>query len=99
MTGWRLQPADYGFELYVSGATDDAARHVAVTRRALTLGLNGRFELRVIDAHATPELALANGVTETPTLVRLWPTPVRVLTARMDVSTILVAMGRLACDW
>ncbi len=87
-----LHPADYGFELFVSGATGDAARHVAVVRRALALGLDGRFELRVVDARATPEIALANGVTETPTLVRLWPPPVRALTAQLDVPTILVAI-------
>jgi hypothetical protein len=47
----------------------------------------------VVDADATPEISLANGVTETPTLVRLWSPPVRALTAELDVPTILVAMG------
>jgi circadian clock protein KaiB len=92
MTDQLLQPADFGFELYVDGRAGTAAQQTAFARRVLTLGLAGRYALRVVDVDATPEIAQANGVTETPTLVRLWPPPIQVLVGQPDVHATLLAM-------
>jgi circadian clock protein KaiB len=63
--------------LYVSGASDLAARAVTNARRFCELHLEGRYRLSVVDIHEDPDAVLHGGVLATPTLVRNKPLPVR----------------------
>ena len=67
----------YLLRLFVAGAT--ARSHQAVTRvRAFCDGqLKSRAKLEVIDIYQQPELARANQIVATPTLIIVFPPPVR----------------------
>ena len=65
------------FRLYVAGAT---ARSRQALRRVYQLceaELKGNYELEVIDVYQQPELARENQIVATPTLVKVFPQPVR----------------------
>ena len=67
----------YFLRLYVAGAT---ARSRQALRRVYQLceaELKGNYELEVIDVYQQPELARENQIVATPTLVKLFPQPVR----------------------
>ena len=67
----------YLLRLYVAGAT---ARSRQALRRAYQLceaELKDNYELEVIDVYQQPELARANQIVATPTLIKEFPKPVR----------------------
>jgi len=67
----------YFLRLYVAGAT---ARSRLALRRVYQLceaELKDSYELEVIDVYQQPELARANQIVATPTLVKEMPPPVR----------------------
>ena len=67
----------YELTLFVSGASDLAARAIANARRLCDVHLAGRYHLSVVDIHEDPSSLLTNNLLATPTLVRSRPTPVR----------------------
>ena len=67
----------YELTLYVSGASDLAARAIANARRLCELHCAGRYHLSVVDIHEDPSSLLTNNLLATPTLVKTRPTPVR----------------------
>jgi circadian clock protein KaiB len=69
--------ADYVLKLYVSGQTPCSQRAIANLRRICEQGLNGRCDLTIIDVLEHPELAEADKILATPTLVREQPGPAR----------------------
>ena len=76
----QLRPAAggrYVLRLFVAGAT--ARSHQAVMRvRALCDGqLKSRVKLEVIDIYQQPGLARSNQIVATPTLIIVFPPPVR----------------------
>lgn len=67
----------YFLRLYVAGATArsrEALRHVY---RLCEVELKDNYELEVVDVYQQPELARANQIVATPTLVKEFPLPVR----------------------
>ena len=67
----------YLLRLYVAGAT---ARSRQALRRVYLLcegEMKGNYDLEVIDVYQQPELARANQIVATPTLVREVPRPAR----------------------
>ena len=65
------------FRLYVAGAT---ARSRQALRRVYQLceaELKDNYALEVIDVYQQPELARENQIVATPTLVKVFPRPVR----------------------
>jgi circadian clock protein KaiB len=76
----RLAVADetfYELTLFVSGASDLAARAIANARKLCDVHLVGRHRLRVIDVHDDIDAVLASDVLATPTLVKNLPLPIR----------------------
>jgi circadian clock protein KaiB len=76
--------------LYVAGAT---ARSRQALRRVYQLcegEMKDNYELEVIDVYQQPELARANQIIATPTLVREFPLPVRRFVGSMQNSIGLV---------
>ena len=67
----------YELTLFVSGASDLAARAIANARRLCDLHCAGRYHLSVVDIHEDPSSLLTNNLLATPTLVKSRPTPVR----------------------
>ena len=67
----------YVMRLYVAGATERSRRAIVRARQLCEAQLNGDFELEVIDVYQQPELARANQIVATPTLVKEFPNPVR----------------------
>jgi hypothetical protein len=68
-----------GVELYVSGGLEQVCSTVRLVRQAVGLAFPGGCDLRVIDAVATPELAVSAGVASFPSLLRLRPPPMLVV--------------------
>jgi circadian clock protein KaiB len=67
----------YDLTLFVSGASDLAARAINNTRSLCDLHMGGRYHLAVVDVHDDPGALLDSGVLATPTLVKNRPEPVR----------------------
>jgi circadian clock protein KaiB len=67
----------YELTLYVSGASDLAARAIANARRLCEIHCAGRYHLSVVDIHEDPSSLLTNNLLATPTLVKSLPAPTR----------------------
>lgn len=77
MTSKRDSIHHYVFLLYVAGATPSALRIVNIIRRFSQTNLKSDVDLQVVDISQHPEIAYAEGMIATPTLVRHRPMPVR----------------------
>jgi circadian clock protein KaiB len=69
--------AFYELTLFVSGASDLAARAITNARRLCDTYLAGRYRLAVVDVYEDVAAFVANDVLATPTLMRSSPLPVR----------------------
>jgi circadian clock protein KaiB len=67
----------YELTLFVSGASDLAARAIANARRMCEARLPGHYHLSVVDIHENPTSMLTHNLLATPTLVKINPPPVR----------------------
>jgi circadian clock protein KaiB len=84
----------FRFRLYVADSTQnsDTARTNLTT--LCQDYLPGRHEIEVIDVLSTPERALDDGILMTPTLVKLWPLPVRRIVGTLNATSAVVkALG------
>ncbi|MBD1913734.1 MULTISPECIES: circadian clock KaiB family protein [unclassified Leptolyngbya] len=73
-----LEPAPgYVLRLYVSGHTHATETILKNLHELLERSLNRPYTLRVVDIHKNPEQAEQDKVTATPTLVRVYPRPIR----------------------
>ena len=72
-----LDERNYDLTLFVSGASDLAARAIANARRLCDVHLHGRCHLSVVDVHENPAAVLTSRLLATPTLVRNVPLPTR----------------------
>jgi len=66
----------YVLRLFVAGATVRSRQAILRVRQLCETGLPGGCDLEVIDIYQQPELARANQIVATPTLVRELPRPV-----------------------
>lgn len=67
----------YVFRLYVSGHGMQTEQSLKRLHRFLNEGLSAPYSLKVIDIKRYPDRAEQDQVTAVPTLVRIWPQPVR----------------------
>jgi circadian clock protein KaiB len=72
-----LDESRYELTLFVSGASDLAARAIANARTLCDVHLHGRCHLSVVDVHDDPSAVLTSRLLATPTLVKTLPLPVR----------------------
>lgn len=81
-----VQAADQGYvmRLYVSGSSSATERILTALHQLLENHLRQPYMLKVVDVRRHPELAEANQITATPTLIRLWPEPVRRIVGEID---------------
>ena len=67
----------YVLRLFVAGATARSRQAVLRVRQLCAAELKDNCELEVIDIYQQPELARANQIVATPTLIKAFPRPVR----------------------
>lgn len=85
---------EYVLHLYIAGATPNSTRAVQNLKSICTQYLAGRHELLIIDIYQQPELASRQQIIASPTLVKLWPLPVRRLVGDLsERNKVLAALG------
>lgn len=67
----------YVLRLFVAGATARSQQAVLRVRQLCEVELKNDCDLKVIDIYQQPELARANQIVATPTLIMAFPKPVR----------------------
>jgi circadian clock protein KaiB len=70
-----LVPAEYLFQLFITGATPNSTRAVRNIKDICEQHLPGRYELLIIDLYQQPDLARQEQIVAAPTLVRQRPLP------------------------
>ena len=81
-------------KLFVAGATPHSVRAIANLRPILERHLAGRYELEVIDIYQHPQAARDCQVIAAPTLVKLFPEPVRRIIGDLsNVERVLYGLG------
>jgi circadian clock protein KaiB len=88
------QPTRYKFCLYVADGAENAARAISNLNAICKAYLPAGHTIKIVDVLKDPQLALAEGIFMTPTLIRLAPGPaVRIVGTLSDTQTVLVALG------
>jgi len=72
-----LAPVRFVLRLFVAGATIRSRQAVLRVRELCAAELNTNCDLEVIDIYQQPEMARANQIVATPTLIKEFPQPVR----------------------
>ena len=93
----------YSLQLYIAGNTRRSVQAIANTRRICDESLDGRYELDIIDIYQSPALAKFAQIIAVPTLVRIFPLPVKriigdMLNARRIIFSVDHAPGHIRED-
>ena len=84
----------YVLRLFVTGATQRSTRAITNLRHVLEREVPGRYDLEVIDIYHYPERARDHQVFAAPTLVKLFPEPVRRIIGDLsDEPRLLLGLG------
>lgn len=88
------EPQGYVLRLYVSGHSLATLRTLETLHQLLEHSSRHPYTLKVIDVLKHPEQAETDQISATPTLIRIWPKPVRRLVGELNnVTTILQLLG------
>lgn len=80
--------------LFVAGDALNSAQALANLTALCRAQLPGRHEIEVVDVFKDPQRALADGIFMTPTLIKLAPSPVRIIVGTLSrTQTVLQALG------
>lgn len=74
----------YILRLFISSDNLTAEQTLGSIHKLLERGLTRPYTLKVIDITKNPEQAEIHQVTATPTLVRVWPQPIRRIVGQLD---------------
>ena len=74
----------YVLRLFISGDRLNTEKTLATIHQLLEQGLTNPYTLKVVDINKNPEQAEIHQVSATPTLVRVWPQPVRRIVGQLD---------------
>ena len=89
-----VPPGEQIYRLYVTAGSPVSSRAVVNARRFFDAHLPGRHSLSVLDLAKNVELAKADQIFASPTLIRLVPLPQRRFIGDMsDVSRLRVSLG------
>ncbi|BAZ38427.1 KaiB domain-containing protein [Calothrix sp. NIES-4101] len=84
----------YVLRLFVAGHSPNTQRILQILHELLEKYLSHPYTLKVIDVLSHPELAEANQISATPTLVKVYPHPVRRVIGDLDnIDRILHMLG------
>jgi circadian clock protein KaiB len=88
--------------LFVAGATARSRQAVLRVRQLCEAEMKDNYELEVIDVYQQPEAARDHQIVATPTLIKVFPRPVRrfigklMSTAGLFAELNLIAKGEIA---
>jgi circadian clock protein KaiB len=84
----------FKFRLYIATGTLNSTQAVANLNALCGAHLEGRHEIEVVDVFREPQRALAEGIRMTPTLLKLAPSPVRIIVGSLgETQRVLEALG------
>lgn len=84
----------FKFRLYVAGDAMNSAQALANLTALCRAHLPDRHEIEIVDVYKEPKRALVDGIFMTPTLVKLAPSPVRMIVGTLgETQTVLQALG------
>lgn len=87
-------PESYVLKLFITGMTPRSLRAINKIKLICSQHLEGRHELEIIDIYQHPNLATADQVIASPTLLRIRPLPmVRLLGDLADTAAVLTTLG------
>jgi circadian clock protein KaiB len=90
--------ACYEFRLYVAGNTPNSAQAKVNLSALCRKHLAGRYKIEVVDVFRHPERALIDGIYMTPALLKLAPSPTRMIVGTLSGSVSLLAGLGLSAD-
>ncbi|MCW3052907.1 MAG: thiol-disulfide isomerase [Chthonomonadales bacterium] len=83
----------YRLRLYVTGTTPRSIRAIANLRNICEEYLPERYDLEVIDLYQQPHLAAGDQVVAAPTLIKLFPSPLkRIIGDMSNTAQVLVGL-------
>lgn len=88
--------AIFKFRLYVAGNALNSEQAKANLAALCETHLTGRYEIELVDVFREPQRALADNIFLTPTLVKLWPLPLRKIVGTLSQTQL--ALGALGLD-
>jgi circadian clock protein KaiB len=89
----RNEKGNYLLRLFVTGSTPRSVRAIQNIRAICNQELAGRYELEVIDLYRHPEQAKPEQIVVAPTLMKMFPLPVRRLVG--DLSNLRSVLAGL----
>jgi len=90
----QATPPRYVLRLYVTGTTARSERAIANAKLLCETYLADRYHLDIVDIYQYPAAAQEHQVVAAPTLVRVWPTPLRRLIGDLsDHCRVLAGLG------
>src|SRR6476620_4919880 len=88
------RPACYKFRLYVAGNTPNSTQAKVNLGALCRKHLPGRYNIEVMDVNRNPDRALLDGIYMTPALLKLSPSPVRMIVGALnDSAALLIGLG------
>ncbi len=89
-----MPPPRFKLRLYVTGNAPNSVQAMTNLRALCQAHLSGRLEIEVIDVVREPQRALADGVVLTPMLVKVSPSPMRMIVGNLSqLKTALALLG------
>ena len=86
-----MSPAPcYKFRLYVAGNTPNSVEARVNLGALCRRYLAGRYKIEIIDVNRNPNRALLDGIYMTPALLKLAPSPVRMIVGTLSGSAALL---------
>lgn len=80
-------------KLYVTGQTPKSERAIANLRHICEKELSGQYQLEIIDVLERPQLAEAEGIVATPTLIKELPPPLRRIIGDLsDIEKVILGL-------
>lgn len=84
----------YSFRLYVMGDTQNSLEAVANLKELCRIHIPDQHEIEFVDVALDPERALADGIFMTPTLIKLAPSPTRMIVGTLsNAQPVIQALG------
>jgi circadian clock protein KaiB len=87
----------YKFQLYVAADSQNSAQATANLGALCRKYLPDRYEIEIVDVFVDPQRALAEDIRMTPTLLKIWPRPVRRIIGNLSqTQRVLDTLGLIA---
>jgi circadian clock protein KaiB len=80
----------YKFRLYVAGNTPNSERAKLNLGALCRAHLAGAYKIELVDVLRHPEIALRDGIFMTPALIKLSPSPTRMIVGTLDRTDALM---------